>query len=69
MIVVKALCPISKQREQRVNELETVLKNKDQAVLDLKKKLQDALFNFENKGLTITQKKRLILSTKAILWR
>lgn len=45
-----------KQREQRVNELEDILKKKDQASADLKKKLQDALFNFENKGLTITQK-------------
>jgi chemotaxis protein MotB len=45
-----------KKRETRVNELEAVLKKKDQASADLKKKLQDALFNFENKGLTITQK-------------
>lgn len=45
-----------KQREARVNELEDILKKKDQATADLKKKLQDALFNFENKGLTITQK-------------
>lgn len=45
-----------KKREARVNELEEVLKKKDQATADLKKKLQDALFNFENKGLTITQK-------------
>lgn len=45
-----------KAREARVNELESILKQKDQAANDLKKKLQDALFNFENKGLTITQK-------------
>jgi len=45
-----------KLREARVNELESILKKKDQATADLKKKLQDALFNFENKGLTITQK-------------
>lgn len=45
-----------KQREARVNELENILKQKDKAVQDLKKKLQDALFNFENKGLTIQQK-------------
>lgn len=45
-----------KKREARVNELEDILKRKDQASADLKKKLQDALFNFENKGLTITQK-------------
>lgn len=45
-----------KQREARVNELESILKQKDQAAADLKKKLSDALFAFENKGLTITQK-------------
>ncbi len=45
-----------KQREIRVNELEDALKKKDEAALDLKKKLSDALYNFENKGLTITQK-------------
>lgn len=44
------------KREARVNELEAVLKQKDQAVSDLKKKVQDALLGFENKGLTITQK-------------
>ena len=51
-----ALSATLKAREARVNELESVLKSKDQATADLKKKLQDALFNFENKGLTITQK-------------
>lgn len=45
-----------KKRETRVNELEDILKKKDQAAADLRKKLSDALFNFENKGLTITQK-------------
>lgn len=45
-----------KKREARVNELEDILKKKDQAASDLKKKLSDALYNFENKGLTITQK-------------
>ncbi len=45
-----------KKREARVNELEDILRKKDQAAADLKKKLSDALFNFENKGLTITQK-------------
>ncbi len=51
-----ALSDQLKQREARVNELEAVLKQKDQAAADLKKKLSDALFAFENKGLTITQK-------------
>ena len=32
------------------------MKKKDQAASDLKKKQSDALYNFENKGLTITQK-------------
>lgn len=45
-----------KKREARVAELENVLKNKDNAVNALKKKLSDALFGFEGKGLTITQK-------------
>jgi len=44
------------KREARLNELENILKQKDQAVLDLKRKVQDALLGFENKGLTITQK-------------
>ena len=45
-----------KKREARVAELEGILKKKDDAVNDLKKKLSDALFGFEGKGLTITQK-------------
>lgn len=45
-----------KRREARVNELEDILKKKDQAAADLRKKLSDALVGFENKGLTITQK-------------
>ena len=51
-----ALNEALKQREARVAELESVLKNKDDASNDLKKKLSDALFNFEGKGLTVTQK-------------
>lgn len=45
-----------KKREARVAELEDVLRKKDEAVNALKKKLSDALFGFEGKGLTITQK-------------
>ncbi len=45
-----------KKREARVAELEGILKSKDDAVNELKKKLTDALFGFEGKGLTITQK-------------
>lgn len=51
-----ALSAELKKREARVNELEDILKKKDEAVTALKKKLSEALFNFENKGLTITQK-------------
>lgn len=43
-------------REARVKELEDILKQKDAAVNDLKKKVQDALLGFEGKGLAITQK-------------
>jgi chemotaxis protein MotB len=45
-----------KKREAKVMELESALKQKDEASAALKKKLSDALYNFENKGLTITQK-------------
>jgi chemotaxis protein MotB len=45
-----------KLREARVAELENTMKQKDQAVADLKKKISDALTGFEGKGLTITQK-------------
>lgn len=51
-----ALTEELKKREARVAELEGVLKKKDDAVNELKKKLTDALFGFEGKGLTITQK-------------
>lgn len=51
-----ALSAELKKREARVNELEDLIKKKDEASNALKKKLQDALYNFENKGLTITQK-------------
>jgi chemotaxis protein MotB len=51
-----ALTAELKKREARVAELESVLKKKDDAVNELKKKLSDALFGFEGKGLTITQK-------------
>lgn len=44
------------KREARLSELETILKQKDQAVMELKRKVQDALLGFENKGLTITQR-------------
>jgi len=45
-----------KSREARVAELEAALKKKDEASNELKKKLSDALYGFEGKGLTISQK-------------
>lgn len=45
-----------KKREARVVELETILKNKDQAVEELRKKVADALLGFVNNGLTVEQK-------------
>lgn len=43
-------------KETRLNELQSVLDKKDEDVKALKKKLSDALYNFENNGLTITIK-------------
>jgi chemotaxis protein MotB len=43
-------------REQRVNELEEMIKRKDDAVRALKTKVANALVGFENKGLTVVQK-------------
>jgi chemotaxis protein MotB len=40
-------------KEQRVNELENILAEKDNAVKDLREKVSNALFGFENNGLTI----------------
>ncbi len=41
------------KREARIKELENILKQKDDATNQLKKKLSDALYAFENKGLSI----------------
>lgn len=43
-------------REQRVNELEEMIKRKDEAVVALKNKVANALKGFENKGLTVVHK-------------
>jgi len=40
-------------RMNRVEELEGLITRQKQAMVDLKKKLSDALLNFENKGLTV----------------
>jgi chemotaxis protein MotB len=45
-----------KSREERVNELEGILRKKDQAVIDLRQKVANALTGFDGKGLTIEQK-------------
>lgn len=44
------------KRNARMAELERILDAQQRAVRDLKKKVSDALFGFENNGLTITQK-------------
>lgn len=43
-------------REARIKELEDILKKKDDAIADIKKKVSDALTSFVGKGLTVTQK-------------
>ena len=45
-----------KQREQRVNELESALARKDSIAKAIKDKIAEALIRFENKGLSIEQK-------------
>lgn len=44
------------EREQRVTELEELIKRKDDAVTALKSKVAGALKGFENKGLTVVHK-------------
>lgn len=43
-------------REARVGELESQIARKDSAVQTLKRKIADALLNFDGKGLTVTNK-------------
>lgn len=43
-------------REARVGELESQIARKDSAVQMLKKRIADALLNFDGKGLTVTNK-------------
>ena len=43
-------------RERKVQELETVLARKDKAVLDLKKRISDALLSFKESDLTVNVK-------------
>lgn len=44
------------RRNARLVELERILDAQQNAVRELKKKVSDALFGFENNGLTVTQK-------------
>ncbi len=44
------------EREKKVKELETVLANKDKAVLDLKNKIANALLSFKESDLTVNVK-------------
>lgn len=44
------------KRSARLMELERILDAQQNAVRELKKKVSDALFGFENNGLTVTQK-------------
>lgn len=44
------------EREKKVKELETILANKDKAVLDLKNRISSALLNFKENDLTVNVK-------------
>lgn len=44
------------EREKRVNELEDIIKAKEEAAKALKEKVAKALKGFENKGLTVVEK-------------
>ncbi len=44
------------ERERKVKELETILSNKDKAVVDLKNKISNALLGFKENDLTVNEK-------------
>lgn len=44
------------ERERKVKELETILSNKDKAVVDLKNKISNALLGFKENDLTVNVK-------------
>lgn len=57
-----------KEREARIKELERLIAEKDAATRALKDKVSDALLNFKDKGLTVTQKNgRIYVSMEAKL--
>jgi chemotaxis protein MotB len=43
-------------RSERVNQLEKMIDDQNQALTELKERLSDALLNFEGKGLTVEQR-------------
>ena len=47
---------ILEAKEARINELEEIIQMQEQIVADLKKKIQDALMGFEDKGITVVEK-------------
>ena len=56
------------EREKRINELEKLMAEKDAATKALKDKVANALLNFKDKGLTVTQKNgRIYVSMEAKL--
>tara|TARA_B110000238_G_C16053090_1_gene407000 strand:+ start:137 stop:1183 length:1047 start_codon:yes stop_codon:yes gene_type:complete len=56
------------KREKRINELESVIAEKDAASKALRDKIANALLNFKDKGLTVTQKNgRIYVSMEAKL--
>ncbi|MBD79052.1 MAG: cell envelope biogenesis protein OmpA [Crocinitomicaceae bacterium] len=57
-----------KKREKRINELEAMIAEKDAAAKALRDKIANALLNFKDKGLTVTQKNgRIYVSMEAKL--
>jgi len=56
------------KREKRINELESMIAEKDAASKALRDKIANALLNFKDKGLTVTQKNgRIYVSMEAKL--
>lgn len=53
---LKHLSEELKLREGKVNELQKILEEKDAAVIDLKNKVNAALFDFKDSGLSVEQK-------------
>lgn len=55
-----------KLREDRVNELEAILAKKEKAVMQLRNQIKEALEDFENRGITVEERKgRVYISMDA----